>query len=75
MIDKMKSFYEAEIPALKAKLEQTVGQVNLIRGAILAHEAALKELNTPLKDEAMSLGQLKDTLGADSIEVIEATKK
>ena len=43
----MRNFLETELIGLKAQLEEAVARSNMLRGAIVAHEATLKKLLEP----------------------------
>jgi hypothetical protein len=64
-----KEFLLDELKKLKAEQEEFVTRVHVVSGLILACEKMLCRLDA--KDDAISLDQLKDALGADSLEVVE----
>lgn len=62
-----KQFLLDEIQKVKKEQEEWVMRAQVAEGFLMCYNRMLSKLDE--KDDAMSLEQLKDTIGADSVEV------
>ena len=66
-----KEFLQQRIEGMQGQLEKAVEQVGKLRGAVMDCEQLMDYLDAP-EEPVLTLDELKEELGAESIEVIES---
>lgn len=59
---------------LEAKRLEYQNKLQMYRNTVIALEGAIEAIDDLLKGDALTMDELKETLGAESIEVIENDK-